>query len=75
MEEQVLFIHDIDYLTNQAYSLFRNWKVGPSSIGSLERMIDRYFDTFKKNLYQNTYQQLSSKTCAQLDNLLESPNM
>ncbi|ANS52113.1 transposase [Bacillus thuringiensis] len=70
--EQVPFTHDTDYLTNQAYSLFRKWKVEPPSIGSLKRMIDSAIDTFEKNLYQDTYQQLSSKTCARLDALLES---
>ncbi|MED2578201.1 Tn3 family transposase, partial [Bacillus thuringiensis] len=70
--EQVPFTHDRDYLTNQAYSLFRKWKVEPPSIGSLKRMIDSAIDTFEKNLYQDTYQQLSSKTCARLDALLES---
>lgn len=72
LEGQVPFTHNTDYLTNQAYSLFRKWKVEPPSIGSLKRMIDSAIDTFEKNLYQETYQQLSSKTCTRLDDLLES---
>lgn len=31
LEEQVAGTHDTDYLTNQAYSLFRTWKVEPPS--------------------------------------------
>lgn len=69
---QVQFTHDIDYLKNQAYSLFRKWKVEPPSIGSLNRMIDSAIDTFEKNLYQSTYHQLSPRTCSRLDALLES---
>ncbi|THG92330.1 transposase [Alkalihalobacillus alcalophilus ATCC 27647 = CGMCC 1.3604] len=69
---QVQFTHDIDYLKNQAYSLFRKWQVEPSSIGSLNRMIDSAIDTFEKNLYQSTYHQLSPRTCSRLDALLES---
>lgn len=72
LEGPVPFTHDTDYLTNQAYSLFRKWKVEPPSIGSLKRMIDSAIDTFEKNLYHDTYQQLSSKTCTRLDALLES---
>ncbi|MGG3572376.1 hypothetical protein ABES25_01075 [Bacillus gobiensis] len=69
---QVQFTHDIDYLKNQAYSLFRKWKVEPPSIGSLNRMLDSGIDTFEKNLYKSTYHQLSPRTCSRLDALLES---
>ncbi|GAB6425650.1 TPA: Tn3 family transposase [Bacillus nitratireducens] len=72
LKEQVHFTHDTDYLKNQAYSLFRTWKVEPPSIGSLKRMIESAIDYFEKNLYKTTYQQLSSKTCSQLDAFLES---
>lgn len=72
LNEQVQFTHDTDYLKNQAYRLFRKWKVEPPSIGSLKRIIDSAIDTFEKNLYQSIYQQLSPKTCSQLDALLES---
>jgi hypothetical protein len=72
LEEQVIGTHDTDYLTNQAYSLFRKWKVEPPSTGSLKRMIDSAIHTFEKRFYQETYQQLSSKTCDRLDALLES---
>ncbi len=72
LEEQVQFTHDTYYLKNQAYSLFRKWKVEPPSIGSLNRLIDSAIDTFEKNLYQTTYQLLSAKTFARLDALLES---
>lgn len=72
LTEQVHFTHDTDYLKGQAYSLFRKWKVEPPSNGSLKRMIDSAIDTFERNLYQTTYQQLSSKTCSRLDALLES---
>lgn len=72
LEEQVPFTHDTDYLTNQAYSLFRKWKVGPPSDGRLKRMIASAIDAFEKGFYQETYQQLSPKTCARLDTLLES---
>lgn len=72
LEEQVQSTHDTDYLKNQAYSLFRKWKVEPPSIGSLKRMIDSAIDTFEKSLYKMTYQQLSAKTCTRLDALLES---
>jgi TnpA family transposase len=70
--EQVPFTHDTDYLKNQAYSLFRKWKVEPPSAGRLNRIIDSAIDTFEKGFYQETYQQLSSKTCARLDSLLDS---
>lgn len=72
LEEQVTGTHDTEYLTNQAYSLFRKWKVAPPSTGSLKRMIDSAIDTFEKCFYQETYQQLSPKTCSRLDALLES---
>ncbi|NDI36290.1 Tn3 family transposase [Chengkuizengella sediminis] len=72
LEEEVQFTHDIEYLKNQAYSLFRTWKVEPPSVGSLKRMIESAIDKFEKNLYQITYQKLSSKTCSRLDALLES---
>lgn len=49
LEGQVPFTHDTDYLINQAYSLFRKWKVESPSIGSLKRMIDSAIDTFEKN--------------------------
>jgi hypothetical protein len=61
VEEQVQFTHDIDYLKNQANSLFRKWKVEPPSIGALKRMIDSAIYTFEKSLYQTTYQQLSAR--------------
>nr|WP_281999019.1 DUF4158 domain-containing protein [Priestia flexa] len=70
--EQVQFTHDIDYLKNQAYSLFRTWKVEPPSVGSLRRMIESAVDHFEKSLYKMTYQQLPPKTCSRLDALLES---
>lgn len=70
--EQVQFTHDIDYLKNQAYSLFRTWKVEPPSVGSLKRMIESTVDHFEKSLYKMTYQQLSPKTCSRLDAFLES---
>lgn len=72
LNEQVHFIHDTDYLKNQAYSLFRKWKVEPPSNGSLKRMIDSAIDIFEKNLYESIYQQLSPKTWSRLDALLES---
>lgn len=74
LEEQVPFTHDTDYLINQAYSLFRKWKVEPPSVGSLKRMIDSAIDTFEKRFYQSTYQQLSPKTCTRLDALLAAHN-
>ncbi|HDR6319023.1 TPA: Tn3 family transposase [Bacillus thuringiensis] len=70
--EQVQFTHDIDYLKNQAYSLFRTWKVETPSVGSLKRMIESAVDHFEKSLYKMTYQQLSPKTCSRLDAFLES---
>jgi hypothetical protein len=73
LKEQVhQFTHDAEYLKNQAYSLFRKWKVEPPSLGSLMRMIESAIDTFEKNFYKNTYEQLSPKTCSRLDALLES---
>ncbi|MFD0769144.1 Tn3 family transposase [Bacillus sp. CGMCC 1.60114] len=72
LEEQVAGTHDTDYLTNQAYSLFRKWKVEPPSTGSLKRMIDSAIDTFEKRFYQETSQQLPPQTCTRLDALLES---
>ncbi|MCR8936877.1 Tn3 family transposase [Brevibacillus laterosporus] len=72
LKEQVQFTHDVEYLKNQAYSLFRTWKVEPPSIGSLMRMIEFAIDTFEKNFYVSTYEQLSLKTCSRLDALLES---
>ncbi|GLB61678.1 hypothetical protein NCCP133_38070 [Cytobacillus sp. NCCP-133] len=72
LEEQVQFTHDTDYLKNQAYSLFRTWKVEPPSVGSLKRMIESAIGNFEKNLYKMTYQQLSPKTCSRLDAFLES---
>jgi len=71
LNEQVQCTHDMDYLKNQAYGLFRKWKVEPPSIGSLTRMIDSAIDIFEKNLFKSTYTQLSSKTCSRLDSLLE----
>jgi hypothetical protein len=64
LKDQVMLTHDIDILKNQVYSLFRKWKVEPPSTGSLKRMIDSAIDTFEKDLYQSTFQQLSSKTCS-----------
>ncbi len=72
LNEQVHFTHDTDYLKNQAYSLFRKWKVEPPTNGSLKRMIDSAIDIFEKNLYKSIYQQLSPSTCSRLDALLES---
>jgi TnpA family transposase len=72
LEEQVQFTHDTDYLKNQAYSLFRTWKVEPPSPGSLKRMIESAIDHFEMNLYKSTYEQLSPKTCSRLDTFLES---
>jgi len=72
LKEQVHFTHDTDHLKNQAYSLFRTWKVEPPSIGSLKRMIESAINHFEQNLYKITYQQLSPKTCSRLDAFLES---
>ncbi|TYR80915.1 Tn3 family transposase [Priestia megaterium] len=72
LQEQVPFTHDTDYLINQAYSLFRKWKVEPPSDGRLKRMIASAIDAFEKGFYQEIYQQLSPKTCSRLDALLES---
>ncbi|KIL73923.1 Tn3 family transposase [Bacillus badius] len=72
LEEQVQFTHDIDDLKNHAYNLFRKWKVEPPSTGSLMRMIHSTIDTFERNIYQSTFQQLSSNTCSRLDALLEN---
>lgn len=72
LKEQVQFTHDADFLENQAYGLFREWKVEPPSTGSVKRMIDSAIDAFEKNLYQTTYQQLSPTTRSRLDALLES---
>ncbi|EJQ92773.1 Tn3 family transposase (plasmid) [Bacillus mycoides] len=72
LEEQVQLTHDTDYLKNQAYSLFRTWKVEPPSVGSLKRMIESAIDNFENNLYKMTYHQLSPKTCSRLDAFLES---
>ncbi len=72
LDEQVQFTHDTDYLKNQAYNLFRKWKVEPPSTGSLKRMINSAIDTFEKNLYKSTFQQLSSMSCSRLDALLET---
>ena len=71
-KEQVHFTHDTDHLKNQAYSLFRTWKVEPPSIGSLKRMIESAINHFEQNLYKTTYQQLSPNTCSRLDAFLES---
>lgn len=72
LKGQVQFTHDAEYLKNQAYSLFRKWKVEPPSPGSLMRMIESAMDIFEKNFYKSTYEQLSSKTCSRLDALLET---
>jgi len=72
LKEQVQLTHDVEYLKNQAYSLFRRWKVEPPSPGSLMRMIESAIDTFEKNFYTSTYEQLSPKTCSRLDTLLVS---
>ncbi|GLB61944.1 hypothetical protein NCCP133_40730 [Cytobacillus sp. NCCP-133] len=72
LEEQVQSTHDIDDLKNHAYNLFRKWKVEPPSTGSLKRMIHSAIDTFERNLYQSTFQQLSPKTCSRLDALLNT---
>jgi hypothetical protein len=72
LKDQIQFTHDIDYLKDQAYLLFREWKVEPPSTGSLKRVIDSAIDTFEKHFFQTTYQQLSPTTCSRMDALLES---
>lgn len=72
LKEQVHLTHDTDYLKDQAYLLFREWKVEPPSVGSLKRMIDSAVDTFEKHFFQTTYKQLSPTTLSRMDALLES---
>ncbi|WP_237446677.1 DUF4158 domain-containing protein [Shimazuella alba] len=69
---QVQLTHDTDYLKDQAYRLFREWKVEPPSTGNLKRMIDSVMDTFEKHFFQTTFKQLSPTTLSRMDVLLES---
>ncbi|WP_439823224.1 Tn3 family transposase [Bacillus cereus] len=70
-KEQVQFTHDMEDLSNQAYHLFRKWKVERPSKGSLKRMIHSAIDTYEKDLYHTISEQLSAETCCLLDALLD----
>jgi len=71
LKEQVQLTHDMEDLSDQAYHLFRKWKVEPPSKGSLKRMIHSAIDTYEKDLYDTISEHLSAETCFRLDALLD----